>query len=75
MGEVKIVQERIRFIVNEHNFDDAMEIAEGLRAEGYEILSGPRETYIPQGVNDDGTPRMVPGYEVVVDDGTPRYAL
>lgn len=73
MGEVKRVRERIRFTVNEHSFDNALEVAEGLRAEGYEILSGPREASIPQGVNEDGTPRMVPGYEIIIDDGKPPY--
>ena len=57
--------------VRENGDEYAMEVAEELRAKGYEIISGPEEAQVPRGEGSDGKPIMVPGYRIVVDDGRP----
>ena len=59
--------------VKENGYDYAMEVAEELRAKGYEIISGPEEAQVPRGQRSDGTPILVPGYKIVADDGRPPY--
>lgn len=57
--------------VKENGYDYAFSIAEELREDGYEIISGPVEAMVPRGEGSDGRPIMVPGYRIVVDDGKP----
>ena len=59
--------------VKETGYDYALKIAEDLRAEGYEIISGPEEAMVPRGEDSNGCPIMVEGYRIVVDDGRPSY--
>ena len=59
--------------VRENGYDYAFKVAEDLRAEGYEIISGPTEAMVPRGEGRDGKPIMVPGYRIVVDDGRPPH--
>ena len=58
--------------VKENGLDYAQRMAEGLRAKGYTIISGPVETMVPRGEGSDGKPIMVPGFQVEVDDGRPE---
>ena len=60
--------------IKENGIEYALQIAEELRLKGYEIISGPTETKVPRGQRSDGSPIMVPGYLIVVDDGRPPYA-
>lgn len=59
--------------VKENGIEYALQIAEELRSKGYEIISGPTEAKVPRGQRSDGSPIMVPGYLIVVDDGRPPY--
>ncbi len=60
--------------VKENGYNYALEVAEELRQKGYEIISGPEEAMVPRGQRSDGSPILVPGYRIVVDDGRPPYA-
>ena len=60
--------------VKENGLDYAMSIAEDLRSQGYEVISGPKEAMVPRGEGSDGKPILVPGYSIIVDDGRPPYA-
>ena len=60
--------------VKENGYEYALQIADELRSRGYEIISGPYEAMIPRGQRSNGSPIMVPGYKIVVDDGRPPYA-
>ena len=57
----------------ENGYSYALQIVEELRAKGYEIISGPTKAMVPRGQKSDGTPLLVPGYEIIVDDGRPPY--
>ena len=59
--------------VKENGYGYALEVAEELRQKGYEIISGPEEAMIPRGQKSDGSPILVPGYRIIVDDGRPPY--
>lgn len=59
--------------VKENGYEYAFEIAVELRDKGYEILRGPYEAMKPRGQRSDGSPIMVPGYKIDVDDGRPPY--
>ena len=59
--------------VKENGYDYALEIADELRAKGYEVTHGPYEAMVPRGQRSDGSPIMVPGYKIDVDDGRPPY--
>ena len=59
--------------IKENGYSYALQVRDELRAKGYEIISGPKETMVPRGQKSDGTPVMVPGYEIIVDDGRPPY--
>lgn len=59
--------------VKENGYDYAFKLAEDLRADGYEIISGPDEAMVPRGEGSDGKPVLVPGYRIVVDDGRPAH--
>ena len=59
--------------VKENGIEYALQIAEDLRQKGYEIISGPYEAMVPRGQRSDGSPMLVPGYKIVVDDGRPPY--
>ena len=59
--------------VKENGYLYAVEVAEELRQKGYEIRSGPIEAMVPRGQRSDGTPILVPGYRIIVDDGRPPY--
>ena len=62
-----------RSTVKENGYGYALKIAEDLRAEGYEIISGPEEALVPRGEGSDGKPIMVPGYRIIIDDGRPPH--
>ena len=58
------VKKRIYFSAD--NATDASEIVEELRADGYEVISGPVEVYAPRERSDDGSKTK---YRVVIEDG------
>lgn len=60
--------------LKENGYDYALSIAGELRSQGYEILRPPYEALVPRGQRNDGSPVMVPGYKIEVDDGRPPYA-
>lgn len=55
--------------VKENGFSYALRIANELEARGYTLISGPTAAMVPRGEGSDGRPIMVPGYEIVVDNG------
>lgn len=59
--------------VKENGYDYALELADELRTKGYEIIRGPYEAMVPRGQRSDGSPIMVSGYKIDVDDGRPPY--
>lgn len=55
--------------VKENGYEYALQVTENLKAQGYEIISGPYETMVPRGEDSNGDPIFVSGYRIVVDDG------
>ena len=58
--------------VAENGRNYAIKVAKELHERGYEILGVSTETVmVPRGEGSDGKPVMVPGYQIIVDDGRP----
>ena len=71
--EVQLEMRQTYSTVKENGYEYALQVTEDLRAEGYEIISGPEEGMIPRGEDSNGRPIMVEGYRIVVDDGRPSH--